>query len=147
MKNYAGEVVAIELAGLRGKLRKLAVRKELQALSVKNRNAPSSQVHHHRSSAAGPSILCSFEEMKVVGQSHWLTWGKQGIWLVWKNCRTCFEMHLRNLASSDLVKMGPRAEMGLTKRSKWDQERRQIWRSVAGFSFAAVSFVPPMAAL
>ena len=65
MKNYAEEAVAIELAGLRGKLRKLAVRKELQELSGKNRNAPSSQMHHHRS--AGPSTQAS--EKMVLGQS------------------------------------------------------------------------------
>ena len=47
-EELAEDVVAIELAGLRGKLRKLAVRKELQALSGKNRNALSSQLHHHR---------------------------------------------------------------------------------------------------
>ena len=60
--------------------------------------------------------LKKFSKIKVLGQSHIIGWLEQskGIWLRWKNCRTCFEMHLRNLASYNPVKMGPRAEMGLT---------------------------------
>ena len=55
MKNYAEDVVAIELAGLRGKLRKLAVRKELQELSGKNRNALLPKCT--TTAPAGPTIL------------------------------------------------------------------------------------------